>query len=89
MKLQEIQDTFPEVTVKDGDMGRYAEIRIMSNLYIHISIENEESWKPEFYRGQLFVSLLFGIKTIEDLKLFTQFILGNEYRNSTTATTRD
>lgn len=74
--LKEIQQHFDDVSVKDGDMGKYAEIRVLGNIYIHVYKKKE--YIPELYIDYVFASCLWGVKTIKDLESLIKLILGDE-----------
>lgn len=73
--IKEIQKHFDDVTVKDGDMGEYAEIRILRETYIHVPLTKGGLNAPELYKGQVWVCLLLGVNTIEDLKTLHRLIM--------------
>lgn len=36
MNIQEIKNHFLDSEIRDGDMGKYAEIRVQTSLYINV-----------------------------------------------------
>lgn len=76
MTIKEIQANFDDVSVKDGDMGQYAEIRFLGNLYIHIY--QDKIYPAELYRNHIYVCLLFGVRTIKDLESLIELMNGSE-----------
>lgn len=71
--LEEIQQHFDDVTVKDGDMGEYAEIQFFPETYVHVYLSKKN--RPELYTNHKLVCSLFGVKTIADLKKLHRLIM--------------
>lgn len=75
MNIQEIKNQFPDVDIKDGDMGIYAEIRVQVSLYIHVY--ESDFYPPDLYKDARLATPLQGVKSIEDIKSFIKLIKGN------------
>lgn len=75
MNIQEIKDQFPDVDIKDGDMGKYAEIRVQTSLYINVY--EGDFYSPELYKDSRLVTPLQGVKSIEDIKSLIKLIKAN------------
>lgn len=74
MNIQEVKNHFPDVDIRDGDMGQYAEIRVQSLLYIHVY--KNDLFKPDLFKGERLVTPLQGVESIEDIKSLIKLIKG-------------
>lgn len=65
-KLKEISKEFENSEIKHGDLGDYIEIYIHAHVYVHFF--DNPGLTTQLLFNDKFVSFLFGVKTIEDLK---------------------
>lgn len=74
MNIQEIKNQFPDVDIREGDMGKYVEIRVQVSLYIHVY--ESDFYPPDLYKDSRLVTPLHGVKSIEDIKSLIKLIKG-------------
>lgn len=72
MNIQEIKETFPDAEIRDGDYGKYVEVRLASYVYVRV-FDNRIDSELEVATNSVPVPY---IQSIEDIKILYQLFNG-------------